>query len=81
MDCFFVERIDSVKVKALKVMLWLFINIRILTEGFKLVEADGALALRCLDAACVEDVIALEEPDLLLVPLEVEFKFAAIAPV
>ena len=52
-----------------------------LTEGFKFVEANGTLSGGRLNAARVEDVIALEEPDLLLVPLEVEFQLAIVASV
>ena len=84
MDYFLVDRIDSVFKKEKKVI---FIPIHVviwnltLTEGLKFVEADGALALRCLDAARVEDMVTLEEPNLLLVPLEVEAQFAAVASV
>ena len=53
----------------------------ILTERFKLIEADCALALGRLDAARVEDVIAFEKPDFLLVPLKVEFQLAVVAPI
>lgn len=34
-----------------------------------------------LDAARMEDVVALEEPDFLLVPLEVEFELAVVAAI
>ena len=40
-----------------------------LTERFKLIEADCALALRRLNTARVEYVIAFKQPDFLLVPL------------
>ena len=53
----------------------------LLTERFKLIEADCALPLRRLNTARVEYVIAFKQPDFLLVPLQVEFQLAVVAPV
>ena len=53
----------------------------ILTEGFELVKANGALAMGRLDAARVENMIAFEEPDFLLVPHEVKAQLAIVTPV
>ena len=53
----------------------------ILTESLQLVEADSALAMSGLDAACVEDVITFKQPDFLFVPLEIESQLAVVTPV
>lgn len=52
-----------------------------LTKSIKFIEAYSTLAIRGLDTCGVEDVIALEKPNLLLVPLCVETYFAKIASI
>lgn len=56
--CLLVDRIDS-EIKALVINHTLG-GERILTEGVQFVEAYGTLALRLLDAASVENVVALK---------------------
>ena len=53
----------------------------VLTESLQLIKADCALALRRLDAARVENMVALEKPDLLLVPFKVELELAVVATI
>ena len=55
--------------------------VEILTEGFELIEADGALSIGSLDATGVENVVTLEQPHLLFVPLHVELNLAEVAAV